>query len=559
MLKHDAGHRHLYERVLWCGSTITVAAILFGFQQSTPAKSGGERWLLGFLGLLTLAFSLFALRRSPFSWFRTACQSLRVAFRDVGLALLDDIRRLGRADKAQLLLILILALIVRGVFALHPITYDEAYTGEFFVSGGLGKAFLYTYPNNHVLHTLLTKAVTGFLGLAPVQLRVVSIFWSLLSVAALFLVARRALAGSGFWAALAVAVWPALVAMDSQARGYSMTHFFCVALLYVGSLWLSRKTNGLAALFGLLAALSLFAVPTALFSIATIGLWVVLAKLSEGAVPRVEAVKFAVVSGLVAMGVASALYAPVIWANNGIDALLNNRFVTKQTWDVFIEGVPRHGQTVFQNFSRGVFPGASVWLPAAALLGAVGLRRKRAMLLLVAMGLGSAIVLLYVRRLPYERTWLYAIPLTAAVGDAVFSESIRRMRRAGAAFCARAIALVVVAMALVIYGANMKQALPDARRPDPVRVVACWIGDHARTSDVYFGDSLTHERLMYYFRVMGISCTPLGRRPTGSVFYVIHTRDIEKPYLNISLSGAKPVFEVQGVRVYVFSVGGEGA
>jgi hypothetical protein len=365
----------------------------------------------------------------------------------------------------------------------------------------------------------------------------------------IFLAARRALAGSGVWAALGVAVWPALVLMDAQARGYSMTHLLAAALLYVAALWLRSGSHGHAMLFGALAALSLFAVPTALFSVAAIGLWAVFVHGLERRGTPVDTVAFALVSGSVAVVLAAGLYLPVILKNNGTGALLNNPFVEPQPWRAFLAAVPPHLVAVLKDFSQGIFPGAAGVVVLTALLGTLCLRLRRSLLLLAAWLAAAVVVLLGVHHTPYERTWLYSGLLVAASCDAMVTELMRRGTRRSARWLAAVLGVCTACVGLGV----LVRALPMALRPDPVKTVAQWIAARSAQDDVFFGDSWTHERLMYYFAALDERCRPLGNAPRGRVFYVINATDVEKPYLKIQLQGVRPACEIDGLRVYVLN------
>src|SRR5438270_7714835 len=133
-------------------------------------------------------------------------------------------RNESRDHRVALLCIVAIALALRLRYLGQPMRYDESVTYLYFVKQPWSDAVsLYTYPNNHLFHTLLAKlSVTAF-GNAPWALRLPAFIAGMLVVLATYAVTRAlynpraALYATGIVASSGV-----LVLYSTNARGYSL-------------------------------------------------------------------------------------------------------------------------------------------------------------------------------------------------------------------------------------------------------------------------------------------------------------------------------------------------
>src|SRR6266481_2121218 len=72
----------------------------------------------------------------------------------------------------------------------QSITYDEAYTYEFYVSGPVSGILTNTGANNHVLFSLLAKATTTAFGPSELSLRLPSVAAGAIYLVGIFLLGR---------------------------------------------------------------------------------------------------------------------------------------------------------------------------------------------------------------------------------------------------------------------------------------------------------------------------------------------------------------------------------
>src|SRR5919201_72501 len=93
------------------------------------------------------------------------------------LLLIDELRDAWRSEsrdhRVALAIIAVIGINLRLLYIHQPMRYDEAVTYMYFVRQPWWQALSdYTYPNNHVFHTLLAKAAVSAFGNTPWALRV---------------------------------------------------------------------------------------------------------------------------------------------------------------------------------------------------------------------------------------------------------------------------------------------------------------------------------------------------------------------------------------------------
>src|SRR5262245_27956602 len=165
----------------------------------------------------------------------------------------------------------------------QPMRYDESITYLLFVRRPWADALsLYTYPNNHVFHTLLAKASVSVFGDAPWAIRLPAFLAGVLVIPAAY-VATRALYGAraALMAAAIVASSGALTLYSTNARGYSLIVLAFLLLVVISARLVSGGASSLWFSFAVVAALGLWTVPTMMFPVGTMAVWLALSLLIE--------------------------------------------------------------------------------------------------------------------------------------------------------------------------------------------------------------------------------------------------------------------------------------
>jgi hypothetical protein len=338
----------------------------------------------------------------------------RAAFEDLVAAAIEDAAAWPRPDPRTLLLVglpTLLALLLRLQFLNQPMRYDEALTFNEFASRPLYYALsFYPDPNNHLLNTLLMHLVFVAAGNQPWLLRLPALVAGVLLVPATYWLARLMYSpGAAILAAVLVAASSYVVEYSTNARGYTLDTLCFVTLL--GLVIVAARRSSLSALLlaALVAAAGAYAVPTMLYGVAIAAAWL--------AIDHRLATRHLVASGLLLGLVTLLLYLPVVIIS-GPDKLAANRFVVPLP----LAELP--GALVHSFVSTWGFWNRDVPLVLAALLLlgfcitiVAELRDRRVPLGLLA-ALVCLLLVLVQRVAPFERVWLFLLPLYLIVASA---------------------------------------------------------------------------------------------------------------------------------------------
>jgi hypothetical protein len=361
--------------------------------------------------------------------------------------------------------------------------YDEGWTYLFYVMPRtLSAVFVYSAPNNHILHTLLVAAASWLWGDSPAALRIPALVAGVALIPATAHLAR-VLSGrrlAGLLAAAFVAASSILVEYSVNARGYTM---FCLAavLLAERTARICRDARSpwpwLA--WVLIAAAGLITIPVMVYPIIILAIVVLLqALVGPGtSAARHLAVRRMVLAVTASMILGFLLYLPVFHATgmeategdpaarasalrvyaSGLYGVIANPIMGPRPLGVSAAALPRVAAEAMVDWSRDA---SWVW-PVAVLAGlaaatAVGLRRRRmlylaplvAAVVLPAMTLAQCII-------PFSRLWLFALPL----GLAVASGGLAELAGAARAGRTRRLACAAVLLAVVAVEADAARRL----------------------------------------------------------------------------------------------------
>ncbi len=174
--------------------------------------------------------------------------------------------------------LIVLGSILRILQLSAPITYDEAFTYVQYASRPFHILLAdYSYPNNHILHSLLVKLCTKLFGLHLWSLRLPALIAGILVMPVFYVFVRVmfnryiALIALGL-----VASSGALIEYSALARGYSITWLCYVSALLLGRHFAKTNNPVSAVLMALVCAIGMWAVPTKIFAVLAIYIWLVI-------------------------------------------------------------------------------------------------------------------------------------------------------------------------------------------------------------------------------------------------------------------------------------------
>lgn len=325
-------------------------------------------------------------------------------------------------DTLWLMAIIAMGMAPRICLLFQPMRYDESFTFLVFANRSVLDLFYYPLPNNHVLHTLLIRLSTFMLGAHPISIRLPAFLAGIASIPLIFHVSRKLInERSGFLAALAMSIFPYLVFYSTIARGYSLLIVFTLWLLLAGENYCKMPSWRRCASMAVIASLGMLTMPTMLFAIAGIYLWVACVLFSNkqrvGDILRYFLIPCSILTVICSI----FMYIPSIVASDGIETIVSNRFVTPSPWRMFVGQIYPHAREIFSDMSRNIPFSVQLFLAMMLIAGLLLSLKKRLsalFLLLPSIIIGSLFIFFVKHRIPFVRTWIFLIPIVFIVADA---------------------------------------------------------------------------------------------------------------------------------------------
>jgi len=380
--------------------------------------------LVAIASLIMIRYHRITLSEFSFSCIRSFSQEVGATFR--WFLTTGQIRQ----EAVWVSLIIGFGAAVRFVFLIQPMRFDEAYTFLFFVNHDIVSLFRYQAPNNHVLHTLLVWISVELFGSHPVAIRLPAVLFGLLSIPLTFCLART-LGGnrrSGFFAATLIAVFPYLILYDTMARGYSLLIIFTLFFISIGVRISEHPSQRLCSLIALIIALGMLTMPSFLFPGAGALCWIAIILVQRGYKPAWVFLKILTPCTIMSLILTGILYTPVIIVSNGIESIIHNRYVVGLPLETFLTRFPSHITETINQFVRGI--PAPVLLVFLTLLvaGFYTTARERnwtTFMLIPAVVIGSTVILFAKMAIPFDRTWIYFLPLIFLLIDAGLTNVVK--------------------------------------------------------------------------------------------------------------------------------------
>jgi 4-amino-4-deoxy-L-arabinose transferase-like glycosyltransferase len=324
----------------------------------------------------------------------------------------------NQSDRYWLTGIVLLNASICVYFIDQPMRVDESWTFLASVKDGWTSVFTYVVPNNHVLHSIFVKLSTSIFGAHPWSIRLPALLFGVLSIVLVFC-ASRCFGARGLFAAAVVATNPYMILFSTNARGYSLLLCFFLALIVVGRIYARSPSKGGATAVAILSALGVFTIPTMVFPLSGMLLWIAYVGLRSTSDWRLDFIKSYVCCGLKMMLLIVLLYAPVIYLS-GLKPIIANDWVIPQPFGEFLKGIRWHFEGTFFHFIRDVPIFFLVVCFVSVVHGFyVSAKEKENWLIsfFCTLVLGGGIVFFTQHSIPFERTWIYFIPVFAMIAD----------------------------------------------------------------------------------------------------------------------------------------------
>lgn len=397
------------------GGNVLAWAQLFFIYGSATLLMAALSYLLGHLGHSLSGCVMRALRR--------ASNSESVAAAPVSFA--------THSGVALLVLVLGLGVWLRWQHLFQPMRLDEAYSFMTFVNSVWTNVFLYPFPNNHVLNSILERLSVAIVGTDEPGIRAPAFFFGILMIPLAYSLVRRLNGGGGgLYAAIGIAVWPYLVLFSTNGRGYTLLCVLAMLMAFMvigedGRLRYSRIPYA-----ALLAALGMLTMPSMLFAVVGLLMW--MSALAWREQRRLAFVTTDVVSPFIAGFLLLTLlfYTPVALVSGGLQGVMANKEARALPVNDFLHQAWPHLDTASRALGFGLPTSALVLLFVFGMIGSViawQRGRQAAALLWPCMLLGALLLFALKRSIPFPRTWIFLLPFFLIAVDHAISFAVSRL------------------------------------------------------------------------------------------------------------------------------------
>jgi len=481
-----------------------------------------------------------------------------VSLRDFNRDIINYIGSAARGDGIYFYAMLVftaIAFAIRLMFINIPITYDESSTFVNYAQYPLYKALsYYDAPNNHLLNTMLIRLCYDIFGNQLWALRLPAFFSGVMLIPVCYLFGRGFFnKQTGLLASGLAAVSGYLINYSVMARGYMI---ICLIFLIFSSLavYLEKKENTFGYfLFSIIPALGFYTIPVMLFAYGGPIFWLLAVFLGKGKYrSAANVMKTVVFTGLFVL----LMYTPVFLVA-GPGAVFDNTFVESKSWSFFVKELPVSLISTYRIWTVDIPVVFQVMLVSGFIVSffVPGRHKNQGILFILTEMMWIAALLLVKRVVPFERVWLFLLPLafvyTSFGISYIFGIVNGRIRADLFPF----FAIVLTAYLSGIMALNFsispyeKSPLPDGE------AISVYLKDRLEQGDFIITTDYAITSLEYYFLKYGIPHAYLKENMDKSrrLYLVLQDRllkDIKKilHVYGVSGPGYKPPVLVEQFR-----------
>lgn len=446
-----------------------------------------------------------------------------------------SLRRDGRLHVWALGAVVVAGVALRVLHLSQPIRYDEAATYLSFATRPLYLLVSdYSYPNNHILHTLLVRISTELFGDSPEAIRIPALTAGVLVLPATYLFARDFYdKWTGLVATAFVAVSAPQVLYSTNARGYTMVGLCFLGLLPVARRVTAGARTGWWLPFVAATVLGFYAVPVMLYPFLLVLSWMALeASARDGVeVPGPVTRRTAAATGIAAAATL-LLYVPPLVVSGPRHVFAPPVMGAPLPPGEFFAGLPSHLAAVWAHWTDGLPRAVGAMLAVGFGVSLVRHRKLAGHAVPVPVAALVLLPVLALQRLyPPERVWLFLVPLflTAASAGLVHVAGLVRDRHARAfriGVAALAVAVPVVMGTGLVRSGTVVRSTETGTFRDAERVVEL-LAPRLEEGDRILAMVPSTAPLRYHLEASGLSERWLdaGREPATRYFVVVDRRE----------------------------------
>ena len=440
-------------------------------------------------------------------------------------------RRTSRTHKRMVLVLIALGALLRIVLLKEAVIYEEAFTFTYYATRPVGVIVSdYSYPNNHIFHTLLVKLSTSLFGVGQVQLRLPALLAGVAALPLYYLFVRAMFNRYIAMMALAlVASSGALIEYSALARGYSIAWLCMMISLLLGRHFAKRNSSVSAILLAVVNAVGLWSVPVMIYATVAVYIWLgfyLMTKYDSTLNKRVQRLLLSVVIFVV---LALLLYAPVVMVH-GIGQLFHHPSMGDNTWETFLATHQDRSFDLWAYFTET----SSSWL---ALLGLVGVLAaiyitSKYRMLIFALVLGSVPIVLLQHIVGPPSAWTYSL-FIFQLGPAIALFYLLKLvqDRLIAAFTKRMRTLLASAVIFVIFGTQALRVIPTGSNGSRMPGLPRPLRPRSPSRDRVIAEFPWEAPLEFYLMARHIDRGVMSRdlSPGGQLFIVVSPADGQTP------------------------------
>lgn len=446
-----------------------------------------------------------------------------------------SIRRDGRLHVWALGAVVVAGVVLRVLHLSQPIRYDEAATYLSFATRPLYLLISdYSYPNNHILHTLLVRISTGIFGDSPAAIRIPALTSGLLVLPATYLFAREFYdKWTGLLATAFVAVSAPQILYSTNARGYTLVGLCFLALLVVARRAASGGARGWWAPFVAVTVVGFYAVPVMLypFLLVLAWMWCEAAARDGGGVRGGLATRAAAATGIAAAATL-LLYVPPLVVSGPRHVFAPPVLGAPLPPGEFLAAMPSHLASVWAQWTDGLPRAIEALLAVGLAVSLVRHRKLAGHAVPVPLAVLVLLPVLTLQRVyPPERVWLFLVPLflTAAAAGLVHVAALvggRHARAFEVAVAAVAVTAPAVLGAGIVRSGTVVRSLETGTFREAERVVDV-LDDELSDGDRILAMLPSTAPLRYHLEDAGLSERWLDevREPATRYFVVVDRRE----------------------------------
>lgn len=200
--------------------------------------------------------------------------------------------------------------------------------------------------------------------------------------------------------------------------------------------------------------------PSFVFPAAGVCCWISLMLVLRGRKPVWILAHVVIPCVVMAAVLTGIFYTPVAIATNGIDSVINNPFVRSLSWQRFLTRLPGHIAATASHFVRSIPNPVLIVSLVLLVMGIYATARERrwaTLLLLPAFAVGGAVILFAKHAIPFDRTWIYFLPLSFVLMDT----GLASVAKCPTVYVKSASLLLAGCAAVLIMNRNLIASFPD--------------------------------------------------------------------------------------------------